>query len=65
MLNRGWVRNELVGHAVLDLSSIYFAEGRKVEHVWMALDNPDSDDFDSMKGLLKLSVNATGPKDNS
>lgn len=65
MLNRGWIKNELVGQAMMDLSSIYFAEDRKVEHVWMALDNPDSEDFDNMKGLLKLSANATGPKDNA
>ena len=31
----------------------------------MALDNPDSEDFENMKGLLKISANVTGPKDNA
>ena len=31
----------------------------------MALDNPDSEDFENMKGLLKLSANITGPNDNA
>ena len=31
----------------------------------MALDNPDSEDYENMKGLLKLSANVTGPSDNA
>lgn len=65
MLNRGWVKNELVGQAIYDLSSIYFRENHSAEHVWVALDNPDSEDFENMKGLLKISANVTGPKDNA
>ena len=49
----------------MDLSSIYFSENRKVEHTWVALDNPDAEDFENMKGLLKVSANVTGPKDNA
>ena len=65
VMNRGWVRNELVGQAMLDLSSVYFKENHKVEHVWMGLENPDSEDFENMKGLLKISANVTGPSDNA
>ena len=64
-MNRGWIKNELVGLANYDLASIYFQENNKVEHVWAGLENPDSEDFENMKGLLKLSANVTGPKDNA
>ena len=63
--NRGWIKNELIGAARYDLSSIYFKEKNKVEHTWVALENQDAEDFENMKGLLKISANVTGPKDNS
>lgn len=31
----------------------------------MALDNPDAEDFENMKGLMKISANVTGPNDNA
>lgn len=64
-MNRGWIKNELVGLANYDLASIYFQENNKVEHVWVGLENPDSEDFENMKGLLKISANVTGPGDNA
>ena len=36
-----------------------------MEHTWVGLDNPDSEDYEVMKGLLKISANCTGPKDNA
>lgn len=51
--------------ATYDLSSIYFQENHKVEHTWVALENPDAEDFENMKGLLKISANCVGPNDNA
>lgn len=65
VLNQGWLKNELVGQAIIDLSSVYFKQKNKMEHYWIGLDNPDSEDFENMKGLLKLSANVTGPNDNA
>lgn len=65
VLNQGWLKNELVGLAQLDLSSIYFQKDHKMEHMWVGLENPDAEDFENMKGLMKISVNVTGPKDNA
>jgi len=65
MLNQGWIKNELVGMAQLDLSSVYFQENHKIEHTWLGLDNPDAEDFENMKGLLKISASVTGPNDNA
>ena len=36
-----------------------------MEHMWVGLENPDVEDFENMKGLMKISVNVTGPKDNA
>ncbi len=57
VLNQGWLKNELVGLAQYDLSSIYFKEDHKIEHMWIGLENPDAEDFENMKGLLKISAN--------
>ena len=65
MFNRGWVKNQLIGMFEFDLSTIYFAEGNKMEHGWVALNNQDAEDFSEIKGLLKLSLSVTGPKDNA
>ena len=65
LLNQGWIKNELIGQAVIDLSSIYFGKNHKVEHQWLGLDNPDAEDFENMKGLVQISANVTGPGDNA
>ena len=31
----------------------------------MGLENPDAEDFENLKGLLKISANVTGPSDNA
>jgi len=33
--------------------------------MWVALENQDAEDFENIKGLLKISANCTGPKDNA
>ena len=65
VLNQGWIKNELVGQAIIDLASVYFTKKNKMEHYWVGLDNPDAEDFENMKGLLKISANCTGPNDNA
>ena len=65
VLNQGWLKNELVGQAIIDLASVYFTKKNKMEHYWVGLDNPDAEDFENMKGLLKISANCTGPNDNA
>ena len=65
LLNQGWLKNELIGQAIIDLASVYFKDKNKMEHYWIGLDNPDSEDYEVMKGLLKISANCTGPKDNA
>ena len=65
VLNRGFLKNELIGMATFALSTVYFKEKHKVEHRWIALENPDAEDFENMKGLLKISGSVLGPNDNA
>lgn len=65
VLNQGWLKNELVGQAIIDLASVYFKDKNKMEHYWVGLENPDAEDFENMKGLIKISANCTGPNDNA
>ena len=36
-----------------------------MEHGWVALNNPDSEDYGEIKGLIKMSLSCNGPKDNA
>ena len=65
LLNKGWVKNEVIGIFEFSMSSIYFSEGHKIEHAWAALSNTDTEDFSEIKGLIKMSICVTGPKDNA
>ena len=44
-LNKGFFRNELIGEYNIKMSTVYFKDAHKLEHIWMGLSNPDSDNF--------------------
>ena len=45
------------------MSTVYFKEAHRIEHIWMGLSNPDSENFTQVKGLLKASFSVQGPND--
>ena len=63
MLNKGFFRNELIGIFQFEMSTIYFASEHKMEHVWLALQNPDAEDASRITGMLKVSASVQGPND--
>lgn len=65
LLNKGWVKNEVIGEFSFSMSGIYFSDEHKMEHAWAALSNYDTEDFSEIKGLIKMSICVTGPKDNA
>ena len=65
VLNRGILKNDLIGMMMFDLSSVYYKKEHKIEHAWCALQNQDSEKIDQIKGLLKMSCAVTGPGDNA
>jgi hypothetical protein len=63
VLNKGFFKNEVIGRFSFQMSSIYFMEQHKQEHIWVGLENSDSDDFSQVKGMLKMSLSVRGPND--
>lgn len=62
--NKGVLKDQLIGMYEFDLTKIYFAEDHAMQHQWMALTNPESNDFGQISGNIKLSVAVQGPGDN-
>jgi len=48
---------------VFDISTVYFQEGHASQHQWIALSNPDGEDYSKVTGLLKVSLCVYGPGD--
>ena len=53
----------MIGIFQFEMSEIYFAPEHKMEHVWLALQNPDGEDASCITGMLKISVSCQGPAD--
>ena len=45
------------------MSAVYFSEDHKLEHVWLALQNPDGEDASQITGMLRISASVQGPQD--
>ena len=63
VLNKGFFRNEMIGIFQFEMSAVYFAPEHKMEHVWLALQNPDAEDASEITGMLKISASVQGPND--
>jgi hypothetical protein len=58
------MRNELLGVYEIDVASVYFKDKHILEHQWLGLSNPESDDYDEIKGMFKASFSVQHHKDN-
>jgi len=63
VLNKGFLKDEMVGMYEFDISSIYFRDKHCFEHQYVGLSNPDAENFSEIKGLLKMSISVMGPGD--
>jgi dihydroxyacetone kinase-like predicted kinase len=63
VITKSLLRNSLVGTFKFDLSFIYFKENHTMLHQWVALSNPDQDDFKQITGYLKLSISVIAAGD--
>lgn len=55
--NKGFLKNEKIGTFAIDLSEVYFGnETHTIEHAWIGLNNPESEDFGKITGILRVSV---------
>lgn len=58
------MKDDLIGVYELELTQIYFAKEHCMEHQWLALSNPEGQDFNEITGYLKLSISVCGPGDD-
>ena len=63
LLEKGYFKNSLIGMFEMDLSFLYNLDAHTAEHRWVALINPESEDFSAIASYLKLSANVYGVDD--
>lgn len=74
MLNKGFLKDDILGKLALalktilgvyefDISSIYFQAKHTLFNSWIALSNPEGKDFNEITGYLKIAISITGPGD--
>ena len=65
LLDKGFLKNTIIGQYEFDLSYIYFMPNHVMLHQWLAISNPNSDDYTKVTGFIKLSINVTCTGDES
>ena len=62
LLDKGFLRDDLIGQFDFDLSYIYFMKDHMLLHQWLALSNPNSENYAQITAYLKVSISvvATG-----
>ncbi len=63
VLKKGYFKANMIGQVELDLTFIYNLENHTKEHTWMAMINPNSEDFSSVAAYIKLSGSVYGVDD--
>ena len=56
VMNKGIFRDELIGTYEFDMTTVYFKEKHAIQHQWIALFNPEGEDFSEITGNLKISI---------
>ena len=63
VLKKGYFKANLIGQVELDLTYIYNLDNHTKEHTWMAMINPNSEDFSSVAAYIKMSGSVYGVDD--
>ena len=63
VMNKGIFRDEMIGTYEFDMTTVYFKEKHAIQHQWIALFNPEGEDFSEITGNLKISIAVQGPGD--
>ena len=61
---KGYFKNSLIGQIEMDLTYLYNLENHTSQHKWFAMINPDSEDFSSVAGYIKISASVHGIDDS-
>ena len=65
VLDKGYFKDSIVGLYDFDVSYIYFMVKHSLLHRWVALSNPQSDNYNQIAGYLKLSIAVTTMNDET
>ena len=56
LMDKGFLKNALIGQFDFDLSFIYFMKDHLLLHQWLALSNPNSENYSEITGYIKVSI---------
>jgi len=56
LLDKGYFKDALIGAYEFDITFIYFMKQHALMHKWLALSNPNSENFSEVAGYLKVSI---------
>lgn len=56
MNHRALLRDSLIGLCEIDMYWLYGQDDHKMMHRWLALFSPEGEDYDKLKGYLKISA---------
>ena len=56
LLDKGFLKNSLIGMFDFDLSFIYNMKDHLMLHQWLALSNPNSENYSEITGYIKVSI---------
>ena len=65
VLDKGYFKDTVVGLYDFDVSYIYFMVKHSLLHRWVALSNPQSENYNQIAGYLKLSIAVTTMNDET
>jgi hypothetical protein len=66
VLDKGFLRDKMVGLFDINVQQIYFQnDDHAILNQWVAITNPESVEKTEVKGYLQLSISVQGPEDNA
>jgi hypothetical protein len=63
LMDKGFLKEQMVGQFEMDLSAVYLKKGHKQENKWYAFSNPNGKDFAKVQCYVKMSIAVTYQED--
>ena len=58
-MEKGILKDKMIGQFDLDMSFIYLKKDHVLMHKWLALSNPNGEDYSKIQAYMKVSVAVT------
>jgi hypothetical protein len=62
-MDKGYLKDALIGQFEFDLSYIYFRKDHVLLHQWLALSNPNSENYSDITAYIKVSISVAASGD--